>query len=451
MPSFLRYGNRLRKSARCATGVMVQWIRCVFRRNPWSKCIPENYLGVLRRKKRLIHHTITPAAFILILASIFFGCHRNTSLPADDIMTVEPASSKSVLYFDGNIQPIRTYPIISSIDGVVEKRFFFPGTAVAKNQLLLIISSSKMRDTYRDALVAYIKATRDYNNSQVEMQGVEVLKKYGIISNDEYLATKAKNQDVNFERQQTLAKVSNIMQALRIPLSTLQKINLNEVQTINTILPQSIPSIKIFSPVTGVAIVTHAKSDNQNGNSSETDDVTSLNAGSVIKVDQVLLSIGDMSGITIPIYVDEVHISDIQEGQSVSVSGDAFPRFTLEGKVHIEKRQSSSTPGGYLVAGTATYAVYVNVSHLTKAQESTLRIGMSATVKVPIIKSSTTLSIPITAVYNKGEESFVRRINSTTQQPEDVLVKVGTTSLNTIEILEGLKPGDRILIHAANH
>lgn len=374
---------------------------------------------------------------ILILAST--GCNRATTKSAPRTMVIVPKTASTMVYFNGPIEPISATNVISPVDGVIQRRYFTPGTAVAKDQLLFVINSSKLNDAYDTALITYIKALRDYSTSQVEMSGSEELKKYGIISNLDYLATKAKNQDASFAQQEALAKLMTIMHELHIPMSFLQILKTADMQSLSNILAQATPTIKIFSPATGIAIIPASAA-------TPTGTTNSEEIGSLVKADEQLLSVGDMSGISIPIRVSETRIEQIKVGEKVWVRGDAFPNVVLNGKIYVKEHQPLPTYN----SGTSTYAVYIIVPHLTEEQKKILRIGMSAEVKIPLIESST-INIPLTAVYKRGDQSFVKRINPANHAIEEVPVLTGLTSITSINILSGLNVGDVILVDSTGH
>lgn len=398
----------------------------------------------MHQKEDMSVRSVSCLIMFFLGASSFLlsGCNRTPPLSHTRIITVEAAPKQSVLYFDSSIQAIRTFSLTSPIEGYVKKRFFFPGTVVAKDQLLFVIASEKMRDVYNDALVSYIKIVRDYNNNVQEMQGTEVLKKAGIISNEEYLAAKSKSQDINFERQQALNKLTGILNALQIPVNVIEKINPDEIKSIDDLQPKTTPSINIFSPATGIIYATPSSS--SASSAAERGDISALSPGTVVRADTPLITIYDMSGISLPITVNEMQIDTIPEGAKVTITGDAFPDFVLKGEVHIKERlpKNDSQPGG----GSASYIVYVDVPHLTLAQQALLRVGMSATAKIEI-EQLESASIPLNAVYQKKTQSFVKRINPKTEEAEEWPVKVGKTDLVNIDIIEGLKAGDRILVN----
>lgn len=377
-----------------------------------------------------------------ILVMTLSGCGGKESKPAN-ILTVQAKSETTIQYFSGPIQPLTTYPIISPVDGIIQKRYFSPGTAVAKDQLLFVISSAKLSEIYNNAVIEYIKALRDYNISQVELNGAIILKKYGIVSELEYLATTAKSQNADFAQQQALAKLTTILQDLNIPLSFLEKLKTNDPNSIKAVLSLTNPTIKIFSPATGVAILSGSSN---NSAPPGLENINPEGEGSLVKANETLLTIGNMSGIIIPIEVSEVHIGKIKVGAPILVTGDAFPNTTLKGTVYIKQRQPIAKFGG----GATTYQVLIVIPHLTDAQSKSIRIGMNAEVKIPVIESSA-ISIPLTAVYQKDGRSVVKVINPVSKAAEEVPVTTGATQLNTIDITNGLKVGDKILVNAQSH
>lgn len=291
---------------------------------------------------------------------ILSGCSQDDSAKKSLLQTVTPPLEATTLYFNGVIQPIRSYPVIPPLDGVIEKKFFTPGTAVAKNQLLLSMASDKIEESFRGALMDYIKASRDYKMSELDFKNTKMLKKYGIVSNVEYLAIEAKNQEAHFALQQASYKLKALMSKMNIPFSFLQNINFDDKKTMDALLIKSSIGIKIYSPDAGVVLI-----------------AASLESRHV-KANKPLLIIGDMAGIKIPIEISAIHQGKITLGKKALVTSDALPHIRLQGI--ITGKESQPLLNGLAV----TYKAYVTVTHLTDKQKKSIRAGMPVHVAIPV-------------------------------------------------------------------
>lgn len=74
-----------------------------------------------------------------------------------------------------------------------------------------------------------------------------------------------------------------------------------------------------------------------------------------------------------------------------------------------------------------------------------LRLGMSADVEVEVRDEPRALLVPLAAVHTEGETHWVNvRIDQ--DRFERVPVEVGETTLDAVEVLEGIVSGDELAI-----
>ncbi len=68
-----------------------------------------------------------------------------------------------------------------------------------------------------------------------------------------------------------------------------------------------------------------------------------MTVGSTIKSGQVIALIGDLKGISVEIDVPEIDIDKIRPGMQATISGVAFGRHQLKGKLVAVNAQASNT------------------------------------------------------------------------------------------------------------
>lgn len=151
----------------------------------------------------------------------------------------------------------------------------------------------------------------------------------------------------------------------------------------------------------------------------------------------VLAVIYDMSYLSLNLDIDELDIGSIKAGQKVSIEADALPGKTFEGYVDRVGVNGTST------AGVTTYPVRVIVENYED-----LLPGMNVTAEVIIEKAENVLTVPISAV-GRGNVVLVADPSSKGDMKNgvpagyrQVEVKVGRTTDDYIEILEGINEGD---------
>lgn len=369
----------------------------------------------------------------IIFYFIFFlvvGCGKSTtSVPT---VTVSTQSNVSTLYLDSVIEPLKVYNVDAPIDGTIVQKNFEFGDDVKQNQILLVLKSQQLADDYQTALTDYLKAKRDFSTNQSQMAGTEYLKKMGIISDQEYQTSVSTNYDLNIAYNQAAEKLQNLLIKMG-KSSDLSTLNADPKQTLN----QNFNTLNITAPHDGVAL-TPTKS----GAQTTTDDATALlPIGSQIKTADNLLLIGDMMGISVSVKVNELHINDIKDGQEALITSDAFPG-TLTGYVNCVVQEACSGDN----TSAPNFPIKIIVPHLTDAQRKIIHVGMSAKVQLNI-SSTPAIKIPISAVMNQDGATTVKILDAKTGKPKVVPVVTGTTTLDAVEITNGLNDGDKVIIN----
>ncbi len=160
-------------------------------------------------------------------------------------------------------------------------------------------------------------------------------------------------------------------------------------------------------------------------------------AGTIIRRDG---EIGEMIALGTPVFwitggddlrieteVDEEDIGLVQPNQKVVISADAFTQKTFEGTVQ------SITPKGDPVA--RSYRVRV-----TLGADTPLMIGMTAETNIITQEKDSALMIPATAI----SQGKVLKIGG--GKATDTPVKIGIKTPQAVEILEGVRPEDKIAL-----
>lgn len=170
------------------------------------------------------------------------------------------------------------------------------------------------------------------------------------------------------------------------------------------------------------------------------------NAGENAEGNQVLCTIYDLSYLTMTLNVDELDISSIAVGQSVSVTADAVEGKTYEGVV--TKVSVAGTSSG----SATTYPVTIRID-----DTDGLLPGMNVDAVITLDSAENVLAIP-TAALNRGNTVLVTadspsaangtRSEITGAEGEEyysVTVEVGTSDSSYLEITSGLQEGDTVV------
>lgn len=187
-----------------------------------------------------------------------------------------------------------------------------------------------------------------------------------------------------------------------------------------------------------------------------TSGVSSFNSGTV------LFTVADLKSLIIRVNLNEVDIAKVRVGQPVRVTLDAYPQKVFDGKVRFV------APAAKLVDKIKVFEVEVALDKLDEA----FRTGMSANVEILGEKRASALSIPLEALQRRegqtvvyrlknglpekqvaqarealnGRSKFVWLSENWKQYFEPVPVNAGIATLERVEVLSGLRPGDQVAL-----
>jgi RND family efflux transporter MFP subunit len=154
--------------------------------------------------------------------------------------------------------------------------------------------------------------------------------------------------------------------------------------------------------------------------------------GQVVSAGQPVLTIVQDGEREVEISVPENRIEELRKAQQLKVTFWALSNVTADGKVR------EIAP----MADQATRTYKVRISLLSPPPE--IKLGMTAAVIVLGSSSLQTVTIPLAAIYQNGDTPAVWVVSGDviTLRP----IETGNFGDGTIQVLEGLQQGDRIVI-----
>ncbi len=159
--------------------------------------------------------------------------------------------------------------------------------------------------------------------------------------------------------------------------------------------------------------------------------------GDLVSSNTIVVTLADLSNLEVRAFVDETDISQVEIGQEVEITFDAFAGRQLRGQVLEVPLQ------GRLVQNILTYEVPVS---LEGAEGVSLKPGMTANLKIVVGQRENVLLIPALAVQ-QGEEGNVVMVQDSPQGlAVQTRVEVGLSDGLYVEVVRGLNEGDQVVI-----
>mgnify|MGYP003198821256 FL=1 len=154
----------------------------------------------------------------------------------------------------------------------------------------------------------------------------------------------------------------------------------------------------------------------------------------------VLAVIYDLSSLTFEMSIDELDIKEVEVGQKVAVTADAYEGQTFSGTVTNVSLESTYSNG------VSTYPVTV-----TMDEAGDLLPGMNVDGIITLDQAEDVLSIPVDALM-RGNQVYIKDDTVTEQQGpipagfKAVEVETGLISDSYVEIKSGLSEGDTVYV-----
>ena len=166
-----------------------------------------------------------------------------------------------------------------------------------------------------------------------------------------------------------------------------------------------------------------------------------IREGATVRERQSIITIPDMTRMSVKIKVHESHIQKVKKGQKARIQVEAFPDEKLIGEV-IKVAVLPDSADRWMNPDMKVYATSVGV----EGAREWLKPGMSAKVEILIKELPDVVYIPLQAVFPiKGKQyCFVGK----GKNPEQREIEVGEFNDEFIEVRKGLKAGEKVVLRA---
>jgi HlyD family secretion protein len=424
------------------------------------------------KKVQVVRIAATGLIIVLFLGLGFFLWHQkpgamevHAAAEGDPrIFKVEPREAAFSIPLSGTLYPLHVVNITAPFAGMVREFHVGYGEVVKEGQIILELDTSEMERNLREAKVAYIKASTQYQELETWESGAEVARARRSLSRAQLaLDSQRKNleeterlftkgivpeTELDGTRQQYEGQLLDYQTAREELAATMEKgseknrlvarFEMENAQSKLAGIEDQLKNFRVKAPVSGIVIMPRPAGSEK--------EVRKVEKSGSFQQGDIMLAVGDLSGFSIKTKVDELDVTKIEEGQRVVVTGDAFPGLQLTGLVN-KKSSQAGTSGDE--GGVPSFDVIVNTTGITAEHREKVFVGMSALLEVFIYENPAALMVPYSAVVTEDGRRFVyRRLAATGGQPasEKVEVQTGYTTMDAVEIVRGLNPGDAIVL-----
>jgi len=166
-----------------------------------------------------------------------------------------------------------------------------------------------------------------------------------------------------------------------------------------------------------------------------------IREGATVRPRQKILSLPNLSKMQVKTSVHESVLDQVKPGLSVGIRVDAFPD-----RLHPGTVQSVAVlpeQGGYFGSDTKVYQTIITIDEPVER----LKPGMTAVADIHVDRLENVLTVPVQAIVQVGKESTCYVAESADAAPQRRVVKLGRTNDKLVQILDGVGPGQRVVLN----
>lgn len=377
-----------------------------------------------------------------------------SGLNAVPVQSQPVASSISL---SGKLEPLEKVNLLCPYNARIKDKHVDFGQRVDKDDLLLTLSSEELQEQYRSAQGELIQARQDYEKllnwkksteyakakralskakyqleqSESKLKEAKLLHENGIMSKNNLQRARDEVRNARMtliDSRESLQAVQAKAEADKIKIV---KFKFKNAQAKYERIKKKLEQSRVTAPVSGVVLHPLVEKDKK----------YSIAEGSSFSEGDILLTVGDMEGLSISTEVDEVDVQKVEPGQKVKVKGEGFSEVTFEGFIDQVSTVAKDSSGSDLTV----FPVRVVIPELDAAERKKIRLGMTANMQVQVYSNPQALLVPIDAVRITPQGNFVQ-IRDEKGERKEVEVETGITTMRMVEIKKGLAPDDKVIV-----
>ena len=366
----------------------------------------------------------------------------------------------------GRIAPGEVRRVLSPADGTIKAMHFHYGQEVAEGALLVELDVSQAVREYRNVRGRYLEARKRVEALEGWEEGREMdaarralgraedaearqrrrveetafLLERGVIAGAEHDNALERLERLREDLSVAERQVETVRAEGGVEARERAALEYRNVREELEDLESVIEAATVRAPSAGIVMVPSEGGGSGGGGGRSGDG--RLLEGTKVSRGQALVQIAEVEALSILAHVDEVEIAQIGVGQPVNVTGDAFPGIELAGAL-VEVASHAPLSGG---SGSARFAVRARIGVPSDEARRALRVGMSVDLHILVRDDPEVLTVPLDAVQRTGQGHAVRVRDRETGETRVARVALGATTTDAVEVLEGLEPGDEVLL-----
>ena len=360
--------------------------------------------------------------------------------PAVDVLEVQPAALVRTLRFSARVATLSRVDIGSTVTGRVVQVLVDEGAQVRRGDVLVRLESDELK-------AALAQAVASERQAQARLAGLRTTGRTSTAANLSQAEATLHAAQLELDRQQKLvdqgfvsaSRVDDARRAVEVAQAQVEsaRAQTQAIADSGTDVVQAQAQLELSRAATSVA---RAKLAQTLVTAPADAKVLSrqVEPGQIVQPGKALFSLALAGPTQLVAPVDERFLDQLQVGQSAAVVADAFPGQPFSAHVLTIAPAIDAQRG----------AVEVKLA-LDRQPPPFLREDMTLSVDVETGRRERTLVIPLSALRTQPVPGSATVLAVSDGRTQERAVRLGLRTLDSVEVLEGLAAGDRVLLSGA--
>lgn len=370
------------------------------------------------------------AAIVLVAGGVWFFTGKSAKGGIRlETAKVGRSSISNTVTATGTVEPVTEVEVGTQVSGIIDKLYADYNDVVKAGQLIAEMDKVNLKAELASAQAQLASSKSEYEYQQKNYARSKVLFDKKLISDSDYETT-----TYNYEKSKAAYEQSQ---------ASMVKVNRN------------LEYATITSPIDGV-VINRAVEEGQ-----------TVAAG--FETPTLFTIAADLTKMQVIADVDEADIGNVEDGQRVSFTVDAYPNDVFEGtvkQIRLGDSSSSSSSSSTSTSTVVTYEVVITADN----PDLKLKPRLTANVTIYTLERDNVLTVPTKSLRFVPEEELLMGTGLTAEnsaqeapagkrliwvkQGQQLLprvITVGSTSGNMIEVTDGLTEGEEIAVDMASN
>lgn len=360
--------------------------------------------------KKIIRIVILVIVLAIFIVTIVYLYNKSKEKPV--VFQTETPFTTTIIkktVATGSVIPRKEIEIKPQVSGIVEEVFVEAGKSVRQGDVLARVRIIPDLINLNNAEARLERAKITFEDSKMNFDRQEKLFKQGVISAVDFQQTQVAFKNAKQEVDASEANLELIREG----------VNKKSGKATNTLIKSTISGMILDIPIkVGNSVI----------------ETNNFNAGTTIA------TVADVGDMIFQGKVDETEVGKIKPGMDLLLTIGAIENDTFRAILKY------IAPKGVLENGAVQFEIKADIK---LKNEQFIRAGYSANADIVLDRRDNVMAIKEGLIFFEGDSTFVE-IETAPQKFEKRIIKTGLSDGINIQVLSGLKSGDKLKIRQMN-